>query len=107
MVDAYADACTDELANPKWDWPGVTKRRNGEVVGSPRDRVDTGELIDSLVITQNRDRAHLEWEAPHASIVHDGWLDQSVYPGTPWTETALEEIDLNKIFIRALERNLR
>ncbi len=28
-----------------WDWPGTTVRRNGRVVGSPRNIVDTGELL--------------------------------------------------------------
>lgn len=30
-----------------WDWPRTTQRKNGDVVGSPRDIVDTGALKNS------------------------------------------------------------
>jgi hypothetical protein len=30
-----------------WSWPNETRRRNGEVVGSPRNIIDRGELYDN------------------------------------------------------------
>ena len=35
------------LLDERWHWPGETRRRNGEIVGSPRDIYDTGELYRS------------------------------------------------------------
>ena len=35
------------IASRIWDWPRRTVRKSGEVVGSPRDIVDTGNLLDS------------------------------------------------------------
>jgi hypothetical protein len=35
------------IETPIWNWPRTTKRSNGDVVGSPRDAVDTGELINA------------------------------------------------------------
>jgi hypothetical protein len=35
------------IESPIWSWPRTTKRSNGDVVGSPRDAVDTEELINS------------------------------------------------------------
>jgi hypothetical protein len=39
------------IQSPQWDWPRVTRRRNGTTVGSPRDIVDTGELLASQSYT--------------------------------------------------------
>lgn len=36
-----------EFDDSKWDWPTVTKRRSGEVVGSPRNIIDSQALKDS------------------------------------------------------------
>lgn len=42
----YRD-CEDGIRSDVWSWPRATKRVNGEVAGSPRNIVDTGELADS------------------------------------------------------------
>lgn len=41
---------TEAIEAPIWDWPRKTWRANGEVVGSPRNIVDTGALRDSQEI---------------------------------------------------------
>jgi hypothetical protein len=35
------------ITDKKWKWDRVTYRRNGEVADSPRNIVDTSELLDS------------------------------------------------------------
>lgn len=39
-----------QIQDKKWKWGNVTRRRNGQVVGSPRDIVDTGNLLNSQTL---------------------------------------------------------
>jgi hypothetical protein len=110
-ADAYADQCQQELRSDKWNWPGETIRSSGVTVGSPRDIVDTGDLINSQQptrIQQQGDRtvATIEYSSDHAAVVHEGWADQTIYPGRPWSKTALEELDVVKDFADRLGRTL-
>ncbi|MBD2489033.1 hypothetical protein [Aulosira sp. FACHB-615] len=107
-VDALADSCQNALADDIWDWPRQTVRRNGDVVGSPRDRVDSEELIDSLVISRSANAAELTWEADHAAIVHDGATTQNgaELPGTPWTKVGIENCDVAEVMQRQLNKLL-
>jgi hypothetical protein len=41
----------DAIEDPIYEWPRVTRRTNGQVVGSPRDIVDRGTLRDSQSMT--------------------------------------------------------
>lgn len=43
---AFQDAMESDI----WYWPNFTVRKSGGIVGSPRDIVDTGALIDSQTI---------------------------------------------------------
>ena len=39
-----------QIQDEKWVWGNVTHRRNGQIVGSPRDIVDTGRLLESQTL---------------------------------------------------------
>lgn len=41
------DKFKDSIQDPIWDWDRTTKRKSGQVVTTPRDIVDTGELLRS------------------------------------------------------------
>jgi hypothetical protein len=69
-----------------YDWPNLTRRSSGEVVGSPRDIVDTATLLQSQSIVANRFSARLHWSADYAYLVHEG---TSRLPGRPWTRYAI------------------
>lgn len=43
-------AFQDAIEAPIWYWPNFTVRSSGNIVGSPRDIVDTGALRDSQTI---------------------------------------------------------
>lgn len=91
--DAYWD---DQFKSNKWPYDNETRRRNGEVVTSPRDIYDLGALYDSgresFSITQgNRDvTASWNWDAQNSSgrayawYVHEG-LGTNIAP-RPWTD---------------------
>ncbi|MEP0873615.1 hypothetical protein NDA01_28045 [Trichocoleus desertorum AS-A10] len=108
-VDAYAEQCQVEITSDKWDWPRTTHRQNGEIVNSPRSIVDTGELRDSQQEPEYLDdnTAVIEWTAPHALEVHNGIVENGILkPSRPWTETALQEIDLTQVMSEELRDRL-
>lgn len=41
----------DSIQSPIWNWPRSTLRKSGDLVGSPRDIVDLGGLINSYSLT--------------------------------------------------------
>lgn len=97
-VDAYADQCQVEFEMVQWDWPGETRRRNGDFVGSPRNINDTQELARSQQPPEYLTPliAEITWGAGHALIVHEG--DGDSRPARPWTEAALQNIDIIDTF---------
>ena len=50
MVGEFAQEINFQIEDTKWDWPRETVRKNGTVVGSPRDIVDKGDLKNSQFI---------------------------------------------------------
>lgn len=109
-VELLSDAFDNAMTAEEWEWDGVTVRRNGDVVGSPRDIVDQEELINSKVVARSSDGngAEFTWEADHALQVHEGGTTKTGknYPARPWTEKALEETDLEAVFARELKKQL-
>jgi hypothetical protein len=92
----------DQFRTKKWDYPGVTFRKNGTTAGpGPRDIYDLGNLYesgrDSFVVKQGTDvvTASWNWDARNTSgklyayYVHEGegtnqearrWTDPLVSP---------------------------
>jgi hypothetical protein len=72
-VTEYAQRAQEAFALPDWAWSGTTRRRNGEVAGSPRNVVDSGALRDSQ---QRPDivglKARITWDSDHAAPVFLG-----------------------------------
>ena len=74
----------DQFKEEKWKYDGVTERKNGLVVTSPRDIYDIGELyksgVDSFRLTKgaNGAQASWHWDATNNSgneyawYVHEG-----------------------------------
>jgi hypothetical protein len=106
-VDAYAEQCQIELQSEKWDWPRMTHRQNGEVVGSPRSAVDTGDLINSQQVEIEGNTALVSYASEHALDVYAGKVENGVLkPSRPWLDTALEEIDLEAVFAEEMRDRL-
>ncbi len=107
-VEALADSCQEAIASEVWEWPRQTLRQNSDIVGSPRDIVDTGKLYDSLVISRRADAAELTWEAPHATIVHDGATTKNggELPARPWTKRGIEDCDVAEVMQKQLNKLL-
>jgi hypothetical protein len=107
-VNEYGKECRKAIESPIWEWTDtITHRRNGQSVGSPRDAVDLGELVDSQQPPEfEGDTATIEWSSGHSTIVHEGYVDQSIYPARPWTEEAAHNTDFDGIMGAALRREL-
>lgn len=108
-VDAYTEQCKVELESDKWDWPRMTHRQNGELVGSPRNVKDSGDLINSQQEPEYLDdnTAVIEWTAEHAKKVLLGEVENGILkPGRNWIESALDEIDLGQVMAEELRDRL-
>lgn len=94
----WADKDFDQqMISEKWQWnANQTRRKNGEIVGSPRDIVDTGDLLQSKQRRQiGKSITEFVWEDEVAELVHDGGAlkNGGAYPARPWTEPTLDQID--------------
>lgn len=98
----WADSDFDQqMASEKWQWENNdsqnrTRRKNGQIVGSPRDIIDTGDLLQSKRRNEiKRGITEFIWEDEVAELVHDGGTlkNGGAYPARPWTEPTLNEIE--------------
>lgn len=98
----WADKDFDQqMTSEKWLWENKspdnrTRRKNGEIVTSPRDIVDTGALLQSKRRQQiGKSITEFIWEDEVAELVHDGGKAKGggAYPARPWTQPTLEDID--------------
>lgn len=90
--------------DPVYSWPGVTKRRSGEVAGSPRNVVDLGALRDSQTepIRLQQFAYALEWTAPYANAVFLGAVGKgrkSSIPARNVPKNVLNTFDLKRAFL--------
>lgn len=121
IIRAYGDVLDPQLKAEikavQYDWPRKTRRRNGTVVGSPRDIVDTGRFLRS----QRRDYPNattlrFTWDATsdrgfmYAGLILQGYVltgtradgtsISTPVPGRNWIKPALDKYPLNEFFIR-------
>jgi hypothetical protein len=108
VVETLADSFSSAILDDSWEWPRTTIRQNSDVVSSPRDIYDTGELYNSLVIARTANAAEYTWESDHAAIVHDGATTKNgtELPARPWTKIGLKECDAAGIMQQQLNKYL-
>jgi hypothetical protein len=83
------------IEQPTWSWP------RGE---SPRDIVDTGDLLYSQRYQVNGTTATYEWPVPYAIAAHNGAVlkNGTIQPARRWTAKALQARPPNQIFATLL-----
>lgn len=108
ILTAYGKVLDQELKEqirlPQFRWPNPTRRRNGTVVGSPRNIVDTGAFLGS----QQRDRPsatelRFTWGGggvDYAGRILTGKGARWGADGPPrdWIKLALEKQPLDRFF---------
>ncbi|MGB3208664.1 MAG: hypothetical protein WBB28_27055 [Crinalium sp.] len=111
-LDATAEtantAFKDAIEQPLYEWPRTTVRKSGEVVSTPRNIVDTGDLRDSQEHQKVDELNHqFSWNVPYAVQVHEGAVLKSgtELPARPWTREAVTRTDLVEVFIEAFNAN--
>lgn len=101
--DAHWD---DQFRDDRWTYGGETRRKNGEVVTSPRDIYDLGLLYESGVesFTTVRDdngaSANWHWDAKNSSGKEYAWY---VHEGLGTNQTArpfTDDISIPSSFFR-------
>lgn len=91
---------TDERRNfPRTTIRTVGAGITGKVARSPRDAVNTKELVNSFSVKVERYEDYLSiitttWDAPHAVDVYFG---HGNVPPWPWIDVALRRLDINQI----------
>lgn len=100
-----AEQHQEEIRAEQWEWPRVTQRQNGEVVGSPRNNVDEGGLVESQEVVQiDTNNIAIVYDVPHAMVNHEG--DGDKRPGKPWTVVALQNLDIVQVFKEEIRARL-
>ena len=113
MVGEFAQEINFQIEDPKWDWPRETTRKNGSVVGSPRNIVDTGELKNSQFIEDVSDTYKvIGYTADHAALVHEGYQIQrndgtvTDVPARPFIDTAVKDYNPIEAYSEILKEKL-
>lgn len=114
LVSEFATEITFQIDDPKWNWPRPTQRKNGEIVTSPRDIVDTQELKNSQFVENVSDTYKvIGCTAPHAELVHEGYQiersDGGVtdVPARPFIDTAIQDYNLLESYADILGEKLK
>jgi hypothetical protein len=82
----------DALRKQAYDWPRDTERSNGQVVGSPRNIIDSGALAQQQQAPDIRGMtAVYRNTSPYAVAVHEGATlsNGTILPARPWTGAVL------------------
>lgn len=98
----------DKIESEAFEWPNVTIRKNGSVVTSPRNIVDTGAFIAS----QNRESINatttlFTWGVPYSSLILTGYTTRSgsQMPARDWiTPVIKDEFRMQDYFERQFKR---
>jgi hypothetical protein len=90
------------IEDPKWAHPRPTRRSKGEIVGSPRNIVDSSQLLQSQEAVEfpNLTTAVFRNSAEYSLSVHEGYTTTlgKVVPPKRFMVQALEEFDLPSSF---------
>lgn len=94
-----------EISAMQFSWPRTTLRRNGQLVSSPRDIVDTGAFRASQQrYTLGAAGLSLGYRwggpaAPYAPLILAGYVtDKGSIVGRDWIKPALDKHPLDKFF---------
>lgn len=107
-VKVVEEQAHTEVKSPKWSHPRQTKRKNGDIVSSPRDIVDSGELDRSLYSEVQGISGEVGAKADYAALVHEGYTTTggNDVPSKPFLKTAFTEADRLGLIQQAFDDEL-
>ena len=97
LTKAIAEQASVAMTEERWKWPRKTYRSNGEIAYSPRDIYDTGELFNSQRFYSDGEDGEIFYDCDYSADVH---------ADRPWLETAMHEVDVERVFAKALGKSL-
>lgn len=92
-----------------YSWPRTTERQSGEVVSSPRDIVDLGNLLGAKQVNPiSSTRLQFSWDVDYALSVHNGstYRNGTTTPPRPWTQVALDRFNFQQRYAENLSKRL-
>ena len=98
----------EEIRDTQFGWPNKTRRKNGELVGSPRDIVDTGNFASSQTpgkVVGNKNSGYsltFQWKAAYALAIFLGYYNNRFEKEKErdWISPALKKESLLAFFVQ-------
>lgn len=97
----------DQFTDEKWKHSPLTRRENGDIVGSPRDIYDLGALYESgirsfkLVKSSNLVEASWHWDAKNRSGEEYAWyVHEGKGTNNPYARPFTDDISIPATFNR-------
>lgn len=112
LCDYFEQELTRQIEEEKWEWPNKTLRESGELAGTIRNIIDSGDLRDSLkTYILSPTHRNFVYNSEYADLVHNGGVVETQagkkdYPARSWITTAVDEGDLREKFAEFLEKEL-
>lgn len=91
-MEAVERAFVEAISDDRYEWLNQTLRQNGDVVGSPRNIVDTGKLVGSQYLnTIAPGEAEFGWTEHNPELNHNGGMNtidghRYYHTPRPWTQ---------------------
>lgn len=112
-LKAQGQCFQEQLTEERRDFPHPTVRefgrgKTGKYAESPRDVVDSGELVNSYKLTINKSVRAIEgiysYSADHAEKQYTGWITNrgEYVPPYPWIENGVMEFDFEREFEKGM-----
>lgn len=114
VLSGLDSAFTQKIESGEYEWPGPTYRANGELVFSPRNIVDLGNLRDSQTLSQkSKSEWQFSWDPVsedgfhYALINHEGATSRTggtTWPARPWTKRAVRAYKPGEKFVEEVRK---
>jgi hypothetical protein len=99
-ADRFGGEMTKAIDSKIYHWGNRTRRKSGELVYTPRNIVDTGNLRNRRIDISSIDRREYIYLADYASDVLNGYIDEYGNPKPPrnWVRVAVNSHDWAAVF---------
>lgn len=94
-ADRFGDALNSAMDAYIYEWDNITYRKSGEVAGSPRDIVDTGEMRNTRYDVSKINQRDYIYPADHAV---EAWDEHRTSEGDDFITVAVESEDWTRVY---------
>jgi hypothetical protein len=103
IAQPYGEALRAANEAIVYEWPRQTFRSNGQLVGSPRNIVDTGAHRDSQSLEIGDGELVFTWNTPYSAEIYTGTQDR---PPRRWDQVAQDSFNIEQEYANALEKRV-